>query len=356
MKKTSALNLVTFEMHKIAELANDTNQLTNTSDVFEITKDSRLKSNVNIILPNDCTVESLGDILADTDNGLMIHSEFGAFLAQLNRGYAGDAKQFLTTVYDVPPTYKITRATKENKTLINPCFSILGASTIEWIRSNSSFNDIYSGFFARFLYSIRNKNDKQPIPLFELGKRDDNKMFDVNPKELYEDLAILENNTEMQITEDAKTNYGEYEEKLYTEISKHVHSAEGSFVQRLLIYTVKFAGIIALADIRTEVNKNDMEDAIHISEYFRKNITTLLGSELNQTEFSLKEKRIYNLIQMKQPKISRSEILNSYKIKAKELDEVISNLIEKELIIETRDHSPNTYKPTTYYSLIKKAI
>lgn len=286
------------------------------------------------LFPNDVTVESLSDILSYSNRGLVVHSEFGSLLAQLNKGYAGDAKQFLTTVFDVPESYEISRVTKGNIVIERPFISVLGASTIDWLKENSSASDLRTGFLARFLFSIRNKPDKPFIPLLDLHtltKQSDNY---ISESKIYKNLTTITEPFQLSIAKSAKENFNEFDKINYSSMLGHINNAEVPFEARLVIYALKFAGIIALTDGRNEVNFQDVRDGILISEYYKKNVEKLLRSEMNKTEFNRREEKILNCIREYGSNgiIQRSKLLNNSNLTADELNQVVSNLNEKELV------------------------
>lgn len=73
-----------------------------------------------LIIPNDISIEKLGVILAHSEKGIIVHNEFGGFLAKLEKSYSGDAKQIYTKLYDVERTSEIARITREDIILEYP--------------------------------------------------------------------------------------------------------------------------------------------------------------------------------------------------------------------------------------------
>lgn len=362
MRKTTAINLAIeelqrIEIHNFNQYEKELNAYKNELESISRNdaKNELIKPKRNYILfPQDSTIESLSQILANSERGLLNHSEFGSFLLQLNRGYSADAKQFLTNIFDVPESYEVSRATKENTMLTRPYLSILGASTIDWIQEHSNETDLRSGFFARFIYSIRNTPaDKPYIPLLKLKELTKKSESYVYTKDIFEFLTGIKEIKELDITPPAGNLHIDYDVESYKELLESENDNELSFKARLLVYALKFAGLIALADKRFLINENDMKDALLITEYYKKNVEKLLNNELVQDEFSRKEERIIELIKRRGGCIYRSDLMNATKIKAKELDEIIKNLSDKELIeIKTEKHQYNK-RNVFKYLLIK---
>ena len=286
-----------------------------------------------LILPNDVTMESLSEILSNANRGLMWQSQFGGFLAQLGRSYSQDAKMVLTDIYDVPHSKEISRATKGNVFIERPCFSMVGASTLEWIKSNSSKDDLRTGFFARILFSIRNTNEKKFISVFDMDKLSYESPFYFDTRSVFDFLTSISEVKVLSANTEAIELFKRYELESHLELTKLIDSPdEVSFKGRLIYYTLKIAGLLAIADQRFEVNESDIQNAICLSGYYKRNIEKLIQDELvTKSEFALKEEKIFKAIKELQV-ISRTELLRKSKLLSKELDLIVINLIEKEMI------------------------
>ena len=306
-----------------------------------------------ILIPQDSTVESLADILSNSERGYLVHSEFGSLLAQLNRKYAGDSKQFLTSIYDVPITYEITRMSRESKLLTRPCLSILGASTIDWVKEYSKESDLRTGFFARFLFAIRNTNDKPYIPLLELGKLSKHSEYYLDTQKIYEQLVRVVDPIELGIKSDAKKTFNDYDKESYEELSV-MYGEEISFKARLLIYCLKFAGIIAITDNRTEITLNDVCDAIHITEYFKRNVEKLLQSEMTVNQYERKEKKVFDILTKRGGEMKHSALLKASKFHIKEFAYIIENLVQKDKIEMLIEQHPYNKKEAKTYKILNE--
>lgn len=338
-KKTTAINTVKKEIERISNT--DYNTYKRELQEYQRLKESKQeKADISeplrnyLLLPSDSTIEALTDILSKSKRGLIVHSEFGGFLQQLNRSYSGDSKAFLTSIFDVPESYEISRATKQNVLIERPYVSILGASVIDWIKENSSPSDLRSGFFARFLFSIRNKPDlnKRHIPLLKLKELTSRSEHYFNPRPIFDYLVSINTPIELLIDQTAAELHMSFDNDSYLEMIQSLNENELSFKARLVIYCLKIAGIIALTDQRTNVSINDMKDAVLLTDYYKKNVEKLLNDEMNQTEFNRSEKKVLYLIRTNGGKLQHSKLLQLGNFKTKELTEIVSNLIEKELI------------------------
>lgn len=303
-----------------------------------------------LIIPNDVTIEKLAMILSQSEKGIIVHSEFGGFLAKLEKSYSGDAKQIYTKLFDVERITEIARITRDDIILEYPYFSMIGASTAEWISLYSSDYDLYSGFFARFLFSIRNSNSKF-ISLFDLNNSISSDDY-FNTSEIFEFLTQINGEKVLTIESNAENIYRKIELKFYNEIleiTKFGNNA--SLKSRLLIYILKIAGLIALTNKRFVVLESDMNDAIKITDYYNKCINKLLSTNLfMKNKFAMKEERILNIIKQNKV-ISRSHLMKMRIAYDKnEFDKIIDNLYEKELI-EIKTEKEKGLKTKTYYKI-----
>ncbi|MCX6152222.1 MAG: DUF3987 domain-containing protein [Ignavibacteriales bacterium] len=360
MKKTTAINYCKEELQRIEnksysdfkkrfdEYEKEISDLKENKKKITIPKPTREYN----LIPQDATIESLCNILSVSKRGLLIHSEFGSFLSQFNKSYNADGKQFFTNLFDVPEWYEVSRVTKENTILERPYLSILAASTIDWVQEFSSETDLRSGFFARFLYVIRNIPDKEYIPLLklkELTKRSENY---IDTRGIFDFLVNISEEKPLEISKDAAEIFILYDIQSYKELLNSDNENEVSFKARLLIHTLKFAGLIALSDKSFTISKDNVQDAINLSEcLFKPNIEKLLNSELKQDEFTRKQDHVIRIIKNRSGQLSRSDLLNNAGYKAKELDEIISNLIQKEKIEETYLENPKNKKKAKCYRL-----
>lgn len=105
----------------------------------------------NVLLPNKITAEALLEYLSDGHYGVILASEFGGWLQNLDKNHNGDLKAIFTELYDVPNSFRYKTRTQGDFVLSNPYFSICGVSTLAWLKPSLKGTDVASGFFARFL-------------------------------------------------------------------------------------------------------------------------------------------------------------------------------------------------------------
>ena len=117
---------------------------------FETNEPKENEKEVNIILPNEFSRESLYPILQKNASGTFFINEVKGFLSMLCRSYNEGLKEFFTDIYDGG---NIKRVLKSHSYFIkDPCVSIFAASTIDWFVQALTGDDLAGGFLYRFLY------------------------------------------------------------------------------------------------------------------------------------------------------------------------------------------------------------
>ena len=306
-----------------------------------------------IIFPADLTAEALIKMLSENERGFLAAGEFGSVLNSLEKSYNKDLKPLLTNIYDCPALIEVARLTRENISVENPYLSLLGASTITWIRNNISVSDLESGFFSRFLFAIVNKNRKGFVSLLNLNSLTYNSPDYFDIRSVYDFTTSISGEHILEIDEEASKLYKYYEKEKYFELMKLAGTSkdlELSFRGRLIVSTLKIAGILSVIEQRFVITKNEMLNAIKISEYFEKNISKLLEDELTEkSEFQLKEEKIFKIIK-ESKQIKRSELLRKKIVgSSKEFDVIIQNLTEKELVEVVTNYNQQNRKQTIFY-------
>lgn len=297
MRKTSAINetirpLVELNTAKFQEYQ----QAQRRFESLESKSDMALEPKREYVLyPNDSTNEAFQEILRESKRGLIVHQELGSLLKQLNRGYSGDSKEFLTAIYDVPYSYEIARITRGNILLERPYLSMLAATTREWLLDNMHESDLRSGFYARWIYCIRHNNEKEFISFFDLASQA-RQFSTIDTKAVFERLISLPE-TSLSYAPEAINLHKQYEQQFWTSLQNLSDNEELSFKARLLVTSFKIAGILALTNNHSRVEKNDVRDAIVLTNYYRLNSEELIHNELTRTALQGNAKIVFEILQ-----------------------------------------------------------
>jgi len=297
-----------------------------------------------IIMNDDFTPENFVDTLVENPATLLFHSEFGAFMDQLNRSYMGGMKRLITNLYDCKPTYKVGRGTGKDRiqTIVrDPFVNILGASNADWLEEALSQKDIRGGFLPRFLMIIGSAREKLlPMP-------------PTPPKALEQSLieelhAIKDIVGEMIPTKHALEFYDHWFRQYISEY-QNSGSDESGFHNRITIYCHKFAMINALVRHSLSIEEIDYKLASKLMNEFGRQTHTLISEGLTFSRDERNRKNIAEIIRDSYPEgIARGILLKRSKMLVKNFDSVIQTLIQEESVepiyFETKGRPKVVYK------------
>lgn len=309
--------------------------------------------NLDVILPNEFSHESLVEALSVKPQGLFIFSEFMSLATALEKDYMAGAKAFLTEMFD-SRSYPYRRKTKgEELVIIDPCVSILAATTIDWFLEKLKEKDLYGGFLTRFIYvPYRNKKDKH----YSFSKPAN--------KEKRDALAFYLENVnkiqgEVKFTEDAMSVHDKwYEENCITDLER-ISGLMGSFLNRLQMYLLKLAVIEELCERlptsgMIHVDGAAMQRAADSVNGLKKNIEFLCKEELTFDKYQEHRKKVLRTIANKEERgISRSSLLSDTRIPRRELEEILQTLEDEEKIKIQKEEPDGTAGRTKTSYFIK---
>jgi hypothetical protein len=134
----------------------------------------------------------------------------------------------------------------------------------------------------------------------------------------------------LKIDKDTKQAHIDFDIGSYKELLYSDNPNELSFKARLMIYSLKIAGTIALTDSRDTIKLKDIKDAIAITEYFNKNIEILLNITSKNLEFADKEEKILKILMKSGGKILHLELLQSAHEDIRQFNLIIESLEQKD--------------------------
>lgn len=359
-RKTSALSLAAWDLARIekknfAEYKKEKDQYDSLSN--DDKKVSQAPKRKYLLLPSDSTLESLSSILAESERGLIQHSELSSFLGQMNKSYATDSKPTLTALYDVPEVFEISRKTSGSTILERPYFTLIAASTKSWLKKDTNHSDASGGFLARFLFCCRETNPKKYVPYIDIGKQSFKSPYYVNAREIYESLSSQSLETEIKFTLAAENVIREKDIQFFNEkiISCKDENLTSS-LSRLSVSIYKIAGLLALFNGRFIIDVADVEDAYLIGGFFYQNAKIIFDELRERTTFELKEKKLYDIIKKECNKKGYCTLTDtkSSGLYPKEKKEIISNLVEMELLKEENRKIGESRKATKVYILLNE--
>jgi len=293
----------------------------------------------SIIYPNDLTPEQMLEKMVDRPDGLFCFGEMGKFLARMKSSYGIGLKEVFTELYDFPDGEKYIKETKAsgNVCIENPCPSLLGASTFQWLQEHLHDSDLLSGFLARFCFVVKREYPKVlvSLPLYFKATEDWIAIFDY--------LNSLQR-IEFELCVKAREIYDQWYKKFVPEaISEAVllHSSLG----RLTDVCHKIAMINHVIDLaRTDIPHPFVIQAISYErafpwiEFFAENVKGCY-QELTQRT-NLKELKVLEIIRTRgrvvgkgKRQLSRSETFKNAHLTKKEGEEIIETLKIKCLLL-----------------------
>lgn len=291
-----------------------------------------------LLMPNDFSLEALLEHLTTQPQGIMSYSEFSILLEMCNRTYLAGLKEILTDLYDCRPLFTRKLKTAEF-TIQNPCLSLIGASTTEWLVNKMSEGDIRGGFMARFLYFPAARKVKSlPIPP---------KVDEKQKLQLIEELRSLQAFTgEMAYSDEARVIYEEWYRKNEKSVENEIRSdLLSSFFNRLPDYCWKLAMLYAISVEGTmTISGKAMSDMIALTEYMKHSIRGLVG-EFEFSEEGQNKKKVLKIVRNYQENrkemMPYSLLLQHSHLKAQKLKEALSALVDEKQIVWDREWHEN---------------
>jgi len=285
------------------------------------------KFNEEMILPSDFSPEALFNLLTDKPQGLISWSEFGAFLINTTKNYQAGIKEFLTDAFDCPDVLT-KKLVKQSYTIIDICLNIITATTLHWLTDRINESDTMGGFLGRFIFMPCSKEDKngwlympQPEPV------------NLSNMLLMDLKEISELNAEITISDEAKVLLIKWLRRHEDEL-EILDDSKGisGFYSRLADYVYKFSMLYEISGYKSLIiSEGSVMRAIKLVNLLKRSINELIGDHIAFTKEGKDNQRILHLIKT-EGTIARSKLLNNSGFSAKQLDEVLSTLIQSERV------------------------
>ncbi len=282
------------------------------------------KFNIELILPNDFTPEGLFNLLNDKPGGLISWSEFGSFLINTVKSYQAGIKEFLTEAYDCPD-YLNKRLSGKEYEIKNIYLNIITATTLHWFIDRITEADTLGGFLGRFIYMPCNKDDKngwyympqnEPVNLSNMLLKDIKEISDIHGEFTISDEArallikwLRRHEEELESLDDSKGIIG--------------------FYARLSDYLIKFAMLYEISGHRSLViSENSLLRSIKLVNQLKLSLTELMSDHIAFTQDAKEMQRVINIIKDYKEPIPRSLLLRNSNMKSKQLEDIITTLIQ----------------------------
>jgi hypothetical protein len=288
------------------------------------------KFNPDLILSNDFTPEGLFSLLSEKSKGLIIWSEFGAFLINATKNYQAGVKEFLTEVFDCP-NRKNKRLSGKEYEIKDIYLNIITATTLNWFIDRINEADTMGGFLGRFIYMPCKLEDKngwyympkpEPIDLSNKLVSDIKKISQLKGEFTISDEANLllikwlrRHEEEIEILDDSKGIIG--------------------FYARLSDYLLKFAMLYEISGSKSlTISEGSLLRAIKLVNQLKQSLNELMSEHIAFTKEAKDIQKILNLIKSEAEGIRRDKLLKNSHMTAKQLEEVLNTLMQSNQIIE----------------------
>ncbi|MBU1056974.1 MAG: DUF3987 domain-containing protein [Proteobacteria bacterium] len=295
-----------------------------------------------MIIPERTTLEALVKILNE-HNGVIFTAEFSGFLKSLKAG--GNAFGMMEVVSDI---YDCThdgwnKATIGGGllTLANPCLSICGFSTLDFLRGELAKSDIGSGALARYLLFYPPTSDNAPTLPKSLPP--------MSKMTIYEEMADMDPIT-MTLSKEAEKRASELFKHIHEDIKiygKNAGSFLEPFVRRWTAHLIKLAMILQQFEkVGSDVIQTKaLEGAWHIVSLAMESTKLLFDEKLGISEHQEKCNRVLGYLAKNGGSMTRGQMLKNKVLQngVKELDYILETLIHSGRITTNGD----SLKPKT---------
>ncbi len=289
-----------------------------------------IRSGQDMIAPDRFSIDLLLEELEHRPAMLLVQSEYGAFLKEIDKTFNIGAKETLTEIYDSGLITKFNKTIKASNggkpiRIDNTALSIFSASTKDWLEEYIKLSDIGAGFIARFLFVPASRKTR----FIGWPATRDEKVYEKIKNDL---LSIRKSlNGELDVTAIIP-----FYEAWYSDLFRRVHREETiaktiGFDQRLASYALKFTIIMHASTYGdTIITADSLIRGIQLAEYFREKTKELFETTF-LSQFDKKVRQIAEYIYRNDHGKTRRQLqqrAGSYGIKASEFKGIIEILEE----------------------------
>ena len=268
-----------------------------------------------LLLPNKITMEALISRLANTGGGVFLLSELKTWTDNLEKQYATGFKSMVTDAFDVINPISSETIGRGEERVQNPYLSIGSVSTTEWVQNSITKDDVFSGFFARFLLFCPPKKQGMPPALPEKAKSVDGALNQA----IEDKLEVLDADSfkkEFVLCPNSKMVFDGYYRSMYKklqEMDNHDRQIVEPFFKRWSPYILKLAMIFQLFIDETvdQLSTAALEAAHSVVQYAVESTIWLLKEKLSGNYVQDNANKIYRYIANRGGQIHWKSLLQS---------------------------------------------
>ena len=303
----------------------------------EVKKEILMESLKRPMLPTRITTEFLIKHLAQGHQGMILSSELGEWLGNMQKNHNVDLKQIFTYFYDVDiAPYEHRTKHCGNYIVKQPFVTINGVSTIDWVQNQVKADDIFSGFFARMLLFAPPFENK--IPHARPKKKEMSAEGIKAKKEIAKTLEHL-GEIEFSFSEETAAQFDNIHEALYemVRIDKYDEKCQKflePYLKRWSPYVLKLAMIFRVIEdpLSNELSISSIKAATELIRVAIKSTAKLFKNELGESEDQRKQRKVYDWIVKRSRENKKAPYFALIKSRvldggSKEYDEVLETLI-----------------------------
>lgn len=282
------------------------------------------------ILPEKSTAEGMLGLISERNGGMVICSEFGQWVENLNRTYNLGYQALLTNLYDVP--LMVENVTKGDGlvSIERPFITINAVSTLTWVGKNINLDDVASGFFARFLIFYPPVDNQTPPALPKKRKQNDTII-----KRIETTLKPIQS-IKFSLSKKAEERFNSIHSKMYKDFNKQPEKTReimGPYLKRWSPYILKIAMLLQVVEDPNSrrIKQRAIKGAKSIVDYAIKSTVYLFKNELGESEQQRKKRKLLQYIATRNGKVTRGQLIRSKVLagSVKEYDGVIKTLLSE---------------------------
>ena len=298
------------------------------------------------VLASDFSQEKMMETLRDNSVGAFFYYEFKTLMTNMEKSYMVGVKSFLTEAFDYNDI-TVTRK-KQTYTIVEPCLSILSATTSSWFTENVKSGDIEGGFLGRFIY-IHSKNkvrDDSFPPEPDQSKR----------AEMVHQLGRLSGLSQYPITlsPDALKLYDIWYKNFVARVSALESNIRPLFA-RINIYCLKIAIVVETCEtLGTQISEETMKKAIQYTNWLMESTLKICNEEIFFSEKERSEK-LFMAHLREEKKIRRSDAMNRFNIDSWNMGNLTKTLVEKNLVEVIWEKNGKSKKPSQFLKLVEES-
>ncbi len=320
---------------------------------------------------SNATNAKMVSLLASNPIRLFEFHEFGSLLKSANHNYNAGMKENLTSLYDGDS--KTICNLERTERIINPAISITGASTEGWVYSGfQNAAEQGSGFLQRFIYCVIKPDGKLICSTPNELETDFSDLYAY--ESIYQVFRSIPGNLQLKLSKEARNLWlCEHDRVLNSILSK---DDEELLAYATRIYNNVFCSLAIILTLfplyesiqkavkdnsckyyfsNLEVNELTVRQALYLCHYYLDNARPMLTIISEGGAWNNERRIIKHLAKQPDYKDTHSNIMNRLRLKSKDLNACIRNLIEQNAVVATTIQTQTAKRQTTIYTLLPTA-